>query len=100
MNYQIGPPPMNPLARLLAAVVGAAVLVGAFFFGFIILAFAVVAGLVLWLVVWIRIWWLRRKLADGASDPFQAYRAPRESPDSEGAIEGDFEVISREEEKD
>ena len=100
MNYQIGPPPMNPLARLLAAVVGAAVLVGACFFGCIILAFAVVAGLVLWLVVWIRIWWLRRKLADGASDPFEAYRPPGETPDSKGAIEGDFEVISREEDRD
>ena len=54
---------MNPLSRLLTAVVGAIALVGAFFFGFFVLIAAVALGLIAWLVIWLRIWWFKRKLA-------------------------------------
>ena len=39
MPYYITPPPMNPLSRLLAAIVAVLALVGAFFFGVFVLAF-------------------------------------------------------------
>ena len=51
MQYQIGPPPGNPLSRLLAAIVGALVIVGAFMFGFFILLAAIAFGLIAWLVI-------------------------------------------------
>ena len=61
MQYYISPPPLNPLSRLLAGLLAVIVLAGVFFFGLLVLAFAVGAGLVAWLVLWIRNWWTRRK---------------------------------------
>ena len=60
---------MNPLSRLLTAVVGAIALVGAFFFGFFVLIAAVALGLIAWLVIWLRIWWFKRKLAASGVAP-------------------------------
>lgn len=61
MPYYISPPPMNPLSRLLAAILAVLALVGAFFFGIFVLAFAVGIGLVAWLSFSIRLWWLQKK---------------------------------------
>jgi hypothetical protein len=57
---------MNPLSRLLAAILAVLALVGAFFFGIFVLAFAAGIGLVAWLLFSIRLWWLRKKGAIGA----------------------------------
>ena len=90
---------MNPLSRLLAAVVGALVIVGAFMFGFFILIAAVAFGLIAWLVVWIRVWWIKRKLgASGEASPLdfgQTRGAGRKSPDSGDVIDAEYEVVSR-----
>ncbi len=61
MQYYIAPPPMNPLARLLAGILAVLALVGAFFFGLFVLIAAVGVGLLAWLSLWLRMWWLRRK---------------------------------------
>ena len=45
MQYYISGPPMNPLARILAALVGVLALVGAFFFGIFIFVVAIALGL-------------------------------------------------------
>jgi hypothetical protein len=87
MPYYIGPPPMNPVARLLAAVVAILALVGAFFFGLIILAVAIGVGVAAWLVLWLRMWWLRRK--GGAARP----RGSGGDPDD--IIEVEYKVVSR-----
>ena len=52
---------MNPLSRLLAGILAVLALAAVFFFGLLVLAFAVGAGLVAWLVLWVRSWWNRRK---------------------------------------
>lgn len=57
---------MNPLSRLLAGILAVLALVGAFFFGIFVLAFAVGIGLVAWLSFSIRLWWLRKKGVIGA----------------------------------
>ena len=62
MQYYISGPPMNPLARILAALVGVLALVGAFFFGIFIFMGAIALGLIAWLALWLRLWWIRRKL--------------------------------------
>ncbi len=99
MQYQIGPPPMNPLSRLLAAIVGALVIVGAFMFGFFILIAAVAFGLIAWLVIWVRVWWIKRKLgATGDSAPRDFGRpsgANREGSGSGDVIDAEYEVVSR-----
>ena len=47
MEYRrLGSPPMNPFTRILAGLFGLVALVGAFFFGFLILAVAVAVGMV------------------------------------------------------
>ncbi len=102
MQYRIGPPPLNPVTRLLAGVAAAIALAGAFFFGFIILALAIVAGLVLWLVIWVRLWWFRRKIAAQAdSGHAETVGKPFTSEQERGdAIDAEYEVISREQDPD
>lgn len=102
MQYYISGPPTNPLARLLAAIIGALVLVGAFFFGVFILAGALVLGLLAWLAIRIRIWWFRRKLgasaavSPGKDGPGAGSGAP--SANGDDVIEAEYEVVSRKEE--
>lgn len=105
MEYQLGPPPMNPLSRLLAAVVGAIALVGAFFFGFFVLVAAIVIGLVAGLVIWLRIWWIRRKLSGSGAVPPPGFEDA--GPQGGGGtarggdvIEAEYEVVSRQEGRD
>ena len=103
MQYQLNPPPMNPLARLLAAIVGGLALVGAFFFGFFILLAALAMGLIAWAAIWLRFWWIRRKLvATGQVPPGfggEPNGRPGTSSRSGDVIDGDYEVVSRDEDK-
>ena len=90
MQYYIAPPPMNPLARLLAGILAVLALVGAFFFGLFVLLFAVGLGLVAWLFLWIRMWWLRRNLP---AEP------PRSDDHSGDVIDAEYTVVSRRDEE-
>ncbi len=74
MPYYISPPPMNPLSRLLAAILAVLAMVGAFFFGVFVLAFAAGIGLIAWLAFSVRLWWLRKKGAIGGAGPNRAAR--------------------------
>lgn len=90
MPYYIAPPPMNPLTRLLAGVLAVLALVGAFFFGFFILIFALGFGLVGWLALSLRLWWLRRK------NP----AAPAPGKDrADDVIDAEYRVVSRKDEE-
>lgn len=85
---------MNPLSRLLAAVLAGLALAGAFFFGVFILAFAAGIGLIAWLIFSIRLWWLRKK--GRFSGPGQASSSG--SPQGQGSVSGesDRDVIDAE----
>jgi len=99
MPYYINPPPMNPLSRLLAAILAVLALVGAFFFGIFVLAFAVGLGLVAWLFVSLRVWWLRRKGVLGPSGPGAAngsHTGPVE--DGRDILDAEYTVVSRQDE--
>ena len=99
MEYRrLGPPPMNPITRILAGLFGLVALVGAFFFGFLILAVAVAVGMAAWIAIRLRIWWLGRR---AGSTGAQAGPAPGEptgrSDEGSSVIEGEYKVVSRRE---
>lgn len=92
MPHRLPPPRMNPLSRVLAALGAVVLVVGAVFFGLVVLALAIGAGLLAWLAVSVRVWWLRRQAGD-ADAPGQ------QQPRKGNVIDADYEVISRKEEK-
>ena len=105
MPYYLNSPSMNPLSRLLAAIVGALVLVGAFFFGLFIVAAILVVGLVAWAGLWIRGWWLTRN-GKVSRDPFSVHSSvfvdgepqsgQQQSTERGGdVIEAEYTVVSR-----
>ena len=104
MPERLTPPPLNPLSRLLAGLLAVAALVGAFFFGLVVLALAAGLGLLAWLALTLRLWWLRRQIvrAGGApgGGPFRGpsgdrARDGRDAADGGNVIDADYEVVSR-----
>ena len=85
MPYYISPPPMNPLARLLAGMLAVIALAGAFFFGVFVLIVVVGVGFVAWLFLWIRMWWIRRK-------------TPQSDERKGEIIDAEYTVVSRRDE--
>jgi len=88
MPYYISPAPMNPISRVLAALVAALALVAAFFFGLVVLVLFVGAGLVLWLGFRLRMWWIRRNLPLDET-------TPDHSPGKGEVIDAEYTVVSR-----
>ena len=97
MPYYIAPPPLNPLSRILAGLLGVLALVGAFFFGLVVLAVAIGLGVLVWLFVALRMWWLRRRW-QGQSGPGGGDGPAHSGTPSQrerDVIEADYEVVSR-----
>jgi uncharacterized iron-regulated membrane protein len=91
---------MNPLSRILAGLLGVLALVGAFFFGLVVLAVAIGLGVLAWLFVALRMWWLRRRW-QGQSGPGGAPGPPRPGASAQretDVIDADYEVVSRQDE--
>jgi len=79
---------MNPLSRLIAAIVAVLLLTGAFFFGLAVLAVLVVVFSIFGLVIYLRSWWRSR----GAGSA----RTIRSRTESDGTvIDAEYTVISR-----
>ena len=101
MPYYISPPPMNPLSRLLAGVLGVLALVGAFFFGLFVLALVAGVGLVAWLAFTLRVWWLRRKMGGIRPDSDRSGMQGRpggQSASDGKIIDAEYTVVSRQDE--
>lgn len=97
MPLYIRPPPQNPFMALLAAIVGAAVLVGVFMLGFVALVIAAGVGAVLWLGFIIRFKWIQRKMRKQGFVPESAARAdPDVEIRREESLEAEYTVISTE----
>jgi uncharacterized membrane protein len=99
MGYYIAPPPMNPVSRILAGLVGILVLVGAFFFGLVVLAAAIGVAVLAWLFIVLRMWWLRRRWGSqfAGSGTVGADRSAHPERRENEVIDADYEVISRRE---
>lgn len=72
MTPRLEGPASNPLGRLLFGLLGVVALVGAFFFGLVILAVAVGIGAIAWLAFSFRLWWLRRKVGRSGGETIDA----------------------------
>lgn len=94
---------MNPVARLIAGVLAVAALVGAFFFGLVILVLAVGLGIVGWLILTLRLWWLRRRqggaIGRQAGGDYGAGQAPEGRGREANVIDAEYEVVSRHEDE-
>jgi hypothetical protein len=88
MKYYISPPPMNPVSRVLAAVVAAIALAGAVFFGLVVFLALLGMLLVFGLVLGIRSWWLGRRPGVASES-----RTPVERDAS--VIDAEYTVVSR-----
>jgi hypothetical protein len=96
VRYYLTPPPLNPFTRVIAALLAVAALVGAFFFGLVILALAVGLGILGWLALTLRLWWLRRQHGahTGPGPRSDGGDAPGRGGD---VIDGEYKVVSRDE---
>jgi hypothetical protein len=94
MPYYINPPPVNPLTRIIAAIVAAFALVGAFIIGTAALLVVAGIGLIAGLALWLRVAWIRRQLRKSGVD-FGAQ--PRTQAQSGDTIDAEYTVISVEE---
>jgi UPF0716 family protein affecting phage T7 exclusion len=87
--------PANPLLRAVSLLVGAVLLIGALFFGAIILAFVIGFVVIAGAVAAVRIWWIRRKLEKAAMGAqFRTSSRPQRNAAGGRVIEGEFADVS------
>ena len=91
MPYYISPPPQNPLTRIIAAIVAAFILVGAFTIGFVALLVVAGVGLIAGLALWLRVAWIKHRLRKSGVDLGASQDVQRESGD---VIEAEYTVVS------
>ena len=91
MPYYISPPPQNPLTRIIAAIVAAFILVGAFTIGFVALLVVAGVGLIAGLALWLRVAWIKHRLRKSGVDLGASQDIQRESGD---VIEAEYTVVS------
>ena len=101
MGYFLAPPPLNPVSRVLASLLAVLALVGAFFFGFFVLALALGLGALAWLILAVRMWWLRRQWQrQGVGRQYGQTGPPGGEDGRRGeVIDADYEVVSRREDE-
>ena len=62
MPYYISPPPQSPLTRIIAAIIAAFALVGAFMIGMAALLVVAGVGAIAAIAIWLRVAWIKRRL--------------------------------------
>jgi hypothetical protein len=97
MPYYISPPPQNPLARIIAAIIAVFALVGSFMIGFAALLIVAALGLVAGLALWLRVAWIKRQLRKSGVDLNNVMGAQRESGD---VIDAEYTVVSVQDNQD
>jgi len=91
MPYYISPPPQSPLSRIIAAIIAAFVLVGAFMIGMVALLVVAGVGLIAGIAIWLRVAWIKRKLRKSGVDLNVTADIPRASGH---VIDAEYTVIS------
>lgn len=97
MPFYISPPPRNPVTSIIAGILGALLLVGAFMLGFVVLLVVAGLGLLVWLVVLVRIKWAQHRLRKQGFEPPDTPGASAYRPESKGdTLEAEYTVVSKE----
>jgi hypothetical protein len=91
MPYYINPPPQNPLARIMAAIIAVFVLVGSVMIGMAALLVVAGVGLIAGIAIWLRIAWIKRRLQKNGVDLSAGVENPRQSGN---VIDAEYTVIS------
>ncbi len=86
----LNPPPQSPLARIAAAIVGAALMVGAFMIGMVAFVILLGVGAVMAAWFWFRTRDVRRAFREAAEQA--GARAPT---DGSAPIEAEYTVVTR-----
>ncbi len=90
-------PASNPLANALVIIVGVVVIALSLVVGVVAFLALLAAAIVMAAVIWIRVWWLNRKLGTGRK--VHVNQARKAGTGAE-VIEGEFRVVSHEQERD
>ena len=93
MPYYISPPPQSPLTRIVAAIIAAFALVGAFIIGTAALLVVLAIGLVAGLALWLRVAWIKYQLKKSGIDLSAGPRTETRA-DSGEVIDAEYTVIS------
>jgi hypothetical protein len=93
MPYYISPPPQSPLTRIVAAIIAAFALVGAFIIGTAALLVVLAIGLVAGLALWLRVAWIKHQLKKGGIDLSAGMRTEKPTETGE-VIDAEYTVIS------
>jgi hypothetical protein len=93
MPYYISPPPQSPLTRIVAAIIAAFALVGAFIIGTAALLVVLAIGLVAGLALWLRVAWIKHQLKKSGIDLNAGTRAEKPAETGE-VIDAEYTVIS------
>ena len=91
MPYYISPPPQSPLTRIIAAIIAAFVLVGAFMIGMVALLVVAGVGMIAGIAIWLRVAWIKHKLRKSGVDLGVTADIPRASGH---VIDAEYTVIS------
>ncbi|MCP4045516.1 MAG: hypothetical protein GY732_05950 [Gammaproteobacteria bacterium] len=92
MTQYISPPPQNPLTKIIAAVIAAFVLIGAFMIGIAALVVVACVGLVVGIAIWLRVAWIKRRLRKSGvvfDAPVDMSREPGQVIDAEYTVVSD-----------
>jgi hypothetical protein len=93
MPYYISPPPQSPLTRIVAAIIAAFALIGAFIIGTAALLVVLAIGLVAGLALWLRVAWIKHRLKKEGFDLGAGMRTEK-PPENGEVIDAEYTVIS------
>ncbi len=97
MPYYISPPPQNPLARIITAIIAVFTLAGAFMLGFAALLVVAAIGLVAGIALWLRVAWIKRQMRKNGVDLNSVMGAQKTHGD---VIDAEYTVVSVQDDKD
>jgi hypothetical protein len=89
MVHYISPPPQGPLARVVAGIVAALMLIGAVTLGLVAFVVIAILAALAGIAIWLRVWWLKRRLEQQGFRPHESQR-----PGSSGhVIDAEYTVV-------
>lgn len=91
MPQYIGPPPQNPLSKIIAAIFAVLALAASFVVGFAALLVIAGVSLIVGIGIWLRVAWIKRRMRQSGIEP----RAHADMSGQSGrVIDAEYTVVS------